>query len=109
MITDEMVKAAALALVTYDNGEIDRHEREAPDVYAARWLRWVDENKDCALAVLEAVAPMIRDAALEEAAKVARHQIANYPLRTMLTDPEHADRVAAAIRAIKGGDNDRSS
>jgi hypothetical protein len=55
-----------------------------------------------ACAAIEAVAPMIRAAVLEEAAQVARYQIANYPLRTMLTDPDHADRVAVAIRALIG-------
>lgn len=77
-ITEEMVEAAAKATFVYDRGdnasgdEWDRAVEKSIDDHSGELPGWIIRRKLTTRAALEAVAPMIRNAALEEAAKVVR-------------------------------------
>jgi malic enzyme len=99
MITDEMVETGAKALV---EAEYERNPSHKTRVSYAR---------HDARAVLEAVAPMIRAAALEEAAKVADSVedeqstlIVKHSEWRFVHGMSIAKRIAEAIRAMKGGE-----
>lgn len=94
MITDEMVAAAEAAY--------GRMRRQVLGYEA-----WVDNTVDeqthtaklkCARAALEAVAPMIRNATLEEAAKVLEEKFNKHGWDYHL--PSVGREAAAAIRAL---------
>lgn len=95
MITDEMIEAAAKAIYKDRNGE--------------GCTRWQHQNslvksayRSDARAALEAVAPMIRAAAMEEAAKIAGADAGMTTHGNMDFGPNVATRIAVAIRAAGG-------
>ena len=103
MITDEMVEKAAQAVFEHWQFQAYRDNVGTPAT-----VSWTpngnslkqDQARDYARAALEAVAPAIRAAALEEAATVA----AGFPVgdhtAVMIERDEYKRRIAAAIRAM---------
>lgn len=101
MITDEMVEAAARAIL-------------AAELWPGSWEKANETERGHVLykarAALTAVLPMIRDEVLEEAAKVAerRHKEWRMPHKDdakpgeVCCDVTACQDIAAAIRAMKG-------